>query len=100
MISLSKELWHGRRPLDDVFWQFAVIYGLLVNLATTLVFLALLMNDANVVLVALAFVVPIPYNFFVTVAVWRSAGRYTGPKKWADLARIGTVIWMICLTLA
>jgi hypothetical protein len=60
----------------------------------------LLVNDANMAWVALAFAIPIPYNLFVVVAVWRSAGRYPGPQKWADFARIGAVFWMIGLTLA
>jgi len=34
------------------------------------------------------------------VAVWQSAERYPGPKKWAELARVGTVFWMVALTLA
>ncbi len=100
MMALAKELWGGRRPLDEAFWRYAVVYGLLVNLLTHLVFFALLARDAGTALIALAFVAPIPYNFLVVVAVWRSAGRHPGPKNWADLARLGTVIWMVGLTLA
>ena len=100
MIELVKRLWAGDVPLRQTFWDFAVIYGLIVNLITHSVFFALLINDASLVLVGLAFALPIPYNVLVVVAVWRSAGRYQCPKKWAELARIGTVIWMIVLTLA
>lgn len=95
-----KRLWAGKLPLRQAFWDYAVFYGLLINLATHGVFLALLMNDANAVLVALAFALPVPYNILVAVAVWRSAARYRGPKRWAELARLGIVIWMIGLTLA
>ena len=100
MIKLVKTLWAGEFPLRQAFWQFAVGYGLLINLVTSLAFLALLINDANIALVALAFALPIPYNFVMVVAVWRSADRYSGPKTWADLARIGIVIWMVGLTIA
>lgn len=100
MIALTKELWGGRRPLEEAFWRYAVVYGLLLNLATSLAFFALLARDAAAALIAVAFVVPIPYNVLVTVAVWRSAGRYRGSRNRADLARLGTVIWMVCLTLA
>ena len=99
-IKLVKCLWAGELPLRQAFWQYAVGYGLLINLVTSMAFLALLTNDANIALVALAFALPIPYNFVVAVAVWRSADRYSGPKTWADLASVGTVIWMVVLTLA
>lgn len=48
----------------------------------------------------MAFTLPKPYNIFVAVAVWRSAGRYEGPETHAELARIVTVILMIGMTVA
>ncbi len=99
-IKLVKCLWAGELPLRQAFWEYAVGYASLLNLVTSLAFLALLLNDANPALIILAFVSPIPFNCFVVVAVWRSAGRYRGPKSWADLARVGAVIWMVFLTAA
>jgi hypothetical protein len=100
MRGLVKRLWAGDLPLRQAFWDYAVFWGLLLNLATHAVFFALLLNNANSALVALAFALPIPYNLLAVVAVWRSAGRYSGSKKWADLARVATVFWMTGLTLA
>ncbi|MFP6748028.1 MAG: hypothetical protein VCD66_10580 [Alphaproteobacteria bacterium] len=100
MLTLARELWAGRRPLKEAFWWYAVAYGFLLNFVTSLVFFAQLANDTNMVWVALAFAVPIPYNIFAVVAVWRSAGRYPGPEKWADWARISSMVWMLALTLA
>ena len=99
-LELIESLWAGDLPLRQAFWDYAVFWGVLLNLVTHGMFFALLLNDANSMLVALAFALPIPYNLLVIVAVWRSAGRYSGPKKWADLARLGTVVCMIGLTLA
>ena len=99
-MALAKALWEGRCPLEETFWWYGVAYGFLLNFFTSLLFFLLLVNDANMAWVALAFAIPIPYNLFVVVAVWRSAGRYPGPQKWADFARIGAVYWMIGLTLA
>ncbi len=93
-----KQLWTGEIPLDRAFWLYAVVYGLLLNLVTHMAFFALLLNDANLVPVVLAFASSVPYNIFMVVAVWRSADRYRGPKRWAELARVGTVIWMLALT--
>ncbi len=93
-------MWTGEIPLDRAFGLYAVADGLLLNLVTHLAFFALLLNDANLVLVVLAFASSVPYNIFMVVAVWRSADRYRGPKSWAELARAGTVIWMLALTAA
>ncbi|MFQ5775969.1 MAG: hypothetical protein ACE5GS_15720 [Kiloniellaceae bacterium] len=98
MTRLVKQLWAGEIPLGKAFWQYAIGYALLINLATHLAFLALLERDADTLLVVLAFAAPVPYNIFVAVAVWRSADRYPGRKTWAELARVGTVLWMIVLT--
>ncbi len=100
MINLAKDLWEGTVSLKQTFWQYAVVYGLLVNLVTSLLFLALLVNDVAPVLPIAAFILPVPFNLFLIVAVWRSADRYQGPKKWADLARVGAVIWLLVLTAA
>ncbi len=98
MTQAIKDLWAGERPLRHVFWHYAVGYGLLMNLTTHLVFLAVLLNDASLGLAVVAFALPIPYNVFVAVAVWRSADRYQGSKSWADMARVATVIWVVVLT--
>ncbi len=98
-IKLVKCLWAGELPLRQAFWQYAVGYGLLINLVTSLAFLALIARDANTALIVLAFALPVPYNVLVVMAVWRSANRYAGSETWADMARIGTVIWMVVLTI-
>ncbi|HEX9771309.1 MAG TPA: hypothetical protein VGA50_19205 [Kiloniellales bacterium] len=100
MVELIIDLWKGAVPLRQAFWWYAVAYGLVVNLMTSLVFLALLVNDASPISLIVAFLSPVPFNLFVVVAVWRSADHYRGPKKWADLARVGTVIWLVILTAA
>jgi hypothetical protein len=98
MQDLIKNLWAGELPLGDTFWRYAIGYGLLVNLVTTVLFFALLVADAGPVVLMAAFALPIPYNLLVVVAVWRSADRYPGPRKWADLARVGALCWMFVLT--
>jgi len=91
-------LWRGRLPLDIAFWRFAVIYGLVLNATTTLLYMALLVNDAGYELLIPAFLLPLPYNLLIIVAVWRSAGQYDGPRKWVDWSRFATVLWMVFLT--
>lgn len=100
MMRLIKQLWAGQIPLGQAFWRYTVVYGLLLNLVTHALFFALLVRDANIILVVLAFALSIPYNLLMIVAVWRSADRYQGPKSSAELARIAAVVWMIALTAA
>lgn len=93
-----KALWRGNIPLDIVFWQFAVIYGLVLNAATSFLFMALLVNEASYLWLVPAFLLPIPYNILIIVAVWRSAARYEGPRQWVDWSRFATVLLMVVLT--
>ena len=99
MVALIRRLWAGQVPLEIAFWRYAVFYGLLVNLVTSGLFYGLLIGDSNPLLLALAYALPLPYNLLATVAVWRSAAHYEGPRKWADLAQIGTVLLMLLLSL-
>ena len=98
MTKFAKDLWDGRVPLKHAFWQWAIVYGLLVNLVTSALFFGLLVYDVAPLLLIAAFILPVPFNLFVVVAVWRSADRYQGLKKWADLGRVATIIWMLVLT--
>ena len=100
MPPLVTQLWAGEIPLGQAFWRYAVIVGFFVNLVTSALLLALLAHDAGLAWIALSFALPIPYNVFAVVAVWRSAARYQGPASRAELARIASVIWMIVLTAA
>ena len=60
--------------------------------------MALLSGEASTALGTAVYFLPTPYNLFMVVAVWRSAGRYEGPDHWADLARIAAVVWAVLET--
>ncbi len=78
-----RTLWRGEVPLGLVFWWHAMVVGTLLNLAATLIFAILQSIDLPDALGLVVFLLPIPYNVFVAVAVWRSAGRYAGPPPFA-----------------
>lgn len=92
-------LWLGNLPLEVAFWKWAVIGGILVNLLTSLVFLVLIMQGQPLAAIVVGYVLSVPYNVVVTVGVWRSAGRYSGPRHWADLARLVTTVGMGILSV-
>jgi hypothetical protein len=92
-------LWRGDLPLGHVFWNYAVIYGTFLNVATTMAALGALVAGLPVALVLGIFFLPLPYNITVVVGVWRSAANYSGPQHWAVLARITVTVWAIVATV-
>jgi hypothetical protein len=92
-------LWRGEVPLADAFWNWAVFGGLVVNIVTSGLFLLLIMADRPVLAFIAGYGLSLPYNGFVSVGVWRSAGRYEGADRWARLARIVTIAGMALLSL-
>jgi hypothetical protein len=93
-------LWRGEVGLARAFWEYAIAFGTLANLTTTGLALATFMTTGSVLLAATIFFLPIPYNVLIVVAVWRSAGRYTGPPLWATLARAAVIVWATIATIA
>lgn len=93
-------LWRGDEPLPTAFWNWAVIGGILVNVVTSALFLTLMMHSRPTLALLIGYGVSLPYNLFATVGVWRSADRFEGERKWADLAKLATVIGMVLLSLS
>lgn len=88
-----RALWNGRLPLAQAFWEHAVVYAALVNLAATYATFAVLAADLPGALAVIVFLLPIPYIVVAVVGVWRSAAAYRGPQHWANLARIAAALW-------
>ncbi len=92
-------LWHGELELRNVFWKWAVFGGLLINVASSTLFLFLIMADRPISALIAGYAFSLPYNAIVLVGVWRSAERFSGERRLADLARIVTVIGMVVLSV-
>ncbi|MCU0893820.1 MAG: hypothetical protein MUD06_05755 [Rhodospirillales bacterium] len=93
------DLWRGRLPLADAFWTYAIFWGFLINMATTLTSLGLVVADAPGWVAALVHLAPLPWNLLVLVAVWRSAGRPEVSERLRLVARAVIVVWSGFLTL-
>ncbi|NKC34379.1 hypothetical protein [Falsiroseomonas selenitidurans] len=91
-------LWRGDLPLEVAFWRWAVVGGLVVNLSTSVLFLVLIMQGQPLAALVVGYALSVPYNILATVGVWRSAGRFSGPRHWADVARLVTTIGMVILS--
>jgi hypothetical protein len=96
---LLYRLWHGELTLQNAFWNWAVFGGLIINVASSGLFLFLVMTDRLILALVVGYAISVPYNVVVLVGVWRSAGRFDGERRWADLARIITVIGMVLLSV-
>jgi hypothetical protein len=92
-------LWRGEVPLNGAFWNWAVLGGLAVNLSTTILFLVLISNELPVAALIVGYGLSVPYNILVAVGVWRSAARHEGDPRWAETARLVTLVGMIILSL-
>ena len=92
-------LWRGELTLDSAFWNWAVIGGLIVNVTSSAAFLALVMAEQPIAAVIVGYVLSVPYNVAAVVGVWRSAARYDGDPRWAEVARIVTAVGAIVLSV-
>ena len=92
-------LWHGELALHNAFWNWAIFGGLIINVASSALFLFLIMADRPISAFIVGYAFSVPYNVVVSVGVWRSAERYAGERRWADLAQIVTVIGMVLLSI-
>ena len=93
------DVWHGELDLERVFWLWAVFGGIVINVASSLGFLALILNDYLPAAIVVGYGLSLPYNMLVTVGVWRSANRYAGERQWADLAKVTTALAMLVLSI-
>lgn len=92
-------VWRGELSLETAFWLWAVLGGVIVNVATSLLFLLLLAMERPILAVLFGYGLSLPYNLVALVGVWRSAARYEGERKWADLARVITLVGMVVLSV-
>ncbi len=96
-------LWRGELALNNAFWNWAVFGGLIVNVASSGLFLLLILADRPILAVIVGYAFSVPYNVIVSVGVWRSAERYAeryaGERRWAELAQTVTVIGMVLLSV-
>jgi len=92
-------LWSGDLDLNEAFWTWTVTLGLLVNIATSILFLVLILQDRPLAGMLIGYGLSVPYNIVALVGVFRSAASYDGPPLHADLARLASVLLMAALTL-
>jgi hypothetical protein len=85
---VAVNLWRGNYTLVKTYWLFGIVGGLALGLAVGV----LLAITTSVVLALFGIATLWAWQVFVSVAIWRSAGKYTGARIWKILARIALVL--------
>ena len=87
--------------MGRTYWVFGVLFYSLLTIPGYFIDIIVsgspnLEPSASFVFGTMAYAIfVLAYTVFVSVAIWRSAGRYEGPAIWAVLARIMVVIGLI-----
>ena len=89
-------LWRGEIGLAITYWVFWVLGSCVIYMIAGALTAAI---TSGVVLV-LGRLTAVSYAVFVSVAIWRSAGLYQGPRLWAVLARVAVVLGAVQLLAA
>lgn len=88
-----KLIWQGYLPLETTFWQYAILYGMFLNMVATAVALFLVVQDVPIAYAIIVHLMPVPYSVLTTVGVWRSADRYGHRGSFAPFARMAVLAW-------
>jgi len=97
--SLIARLWRGNVSLFKTYWGFGVLGGILLNIAYFLFVENNYMRIASLrygeyIFYAIS-ILAVLYSIFILIAIWRSAGKYTGRRLWSILARIAVILGFI-----
>ncbi|TGV55929.1 hypothetical protein EN784_26545 [bacterium M00.F.Ca.ET.141.01.1.1] len=97
MTDFFRTRWRGEAPLDRLFWRDMLLVGTLISVASSALALVLLGLKLPLWLVLMVHLLPVPYNIFLTIAVWRAAEA--GGFK-AQLMMLGSALWLIATAVA
>ena len=89
--------WQGQTPLDHLFWRDMIVIGTAINVASSVAALILLGLKLPLAVVLVVHFAPVPYNIFLTLAVWRIAEKAGGAK--ASLMMLGSALWLILVVV-
>lgn len=85
----------GGVPLETVFWRDMLAIGSVVNVAFTAAALAMLSGGYPAALALVVNLLPVPWNAFLLVSVWKAAEREGGPP--ATTANVVAAIWFLVM---
>jgi hypothetical protein len=89
--------WRGLIPLDRLFWRDMVLVGTGFNLVASALALAMLGAKMPLGGALAVHFLPVPYNVFLFLSVWRTAAAQPGPL--ASAAQIIAATWLVLTTV-
>ncbi|TIR17185.1 MAG: hypothetical protein E5X34_24525 [Mesorhizobium sp.] len=98
MTDFFRARWRGEAPLDRLFWRDMLLVATILSIASSALALILLGLKLPLWLVLAVHFLPVTYNIFLTVAVWRTAEKSGGLK--AQLMMLGSALWLIATAVA
>ncbi|TIW19027.1 MAG: hypothetical protein E5V65_11420 [Mesorhizobium sp.] len=98
LASFFHSRWQGKVPLDRLFWRDMLLVGTAINIASSALALILLGLKLPLWLVLTVHLLPVPYNIFLALAVWRTAEKTGGAK--ASMMMLGSALWLIATVIA
>lgn len=94
-----QRLWRGEMSLATTYWVFGFLLG---GVGSRLLWSLIEQNSIRLIrtghfaFIFYSFVaVSVGYSLFIAVATWRSANRYSGPRRWRVLAQFAVVVSMV-----
>ena len=90
--------WRGEVPFTRLFVTDMLVVGTLINIAATAAAVLLLGAEIPDWLAVTVHFLPLPYNIFLFLAVWRTSELRAVPFAWA--AQIAAALWLIVVTVA
>ncbi|RWL82605.1 MAG: hypothetical protein EOR68_21970 [Mesorhizobium sp.] len=98
MTDFFRTRWRGEAPLDRLFWRDMLLVATILSIASSALALILLGLKLPLWLVLAVHFLPVLYNIFLTIAVWRTAEKSGGFK--AQLMMLGSALWLIATVVA
>jgi hypothetical protein len=88
--------WRGLVAADRVFWVDMWLAGTGINLVTTFLSLVVLGLKFPLWASLAVFFAPVPWNVFLTVAVWRACE--TQRPRAGSFYKLGAIAWLVLAT--
>ncbi len=102
-MSMIKTLWYGDVALAKAAWIYGAIGCILLAFPLNLVTatgVTYAQSGALHYFILAYSVIVLSYTAFISVAIWRSAAKYTGLWLWALMVRVSIVLILLAVVAA
>lgn len=94
-MNVLKMLWRGELPLGETFWQFGFAASIFISMCFWLTFLFGMDGMLKYIVVVMILLFSFAHCIFMSVSIWRSAGKSMRVGIVPILARVIVVFWVL-----